>query len=71
LQPDVTGHDTPGVHALSMRERDQGSEAAPTATMEELPELKPWRQIGWIFRDGGCIAIERQGDETRARVLGD
>jgi hypothetical protein len=54
-----------------MREREQGSKAASTATIEELPELNPWRQIGWIFRDGSCIAIERQGDETRARVLGD
>jgi hypothetical protein len=69
LQPDVTGHDTPGVHALSMREQE--SEGAPTAIMDELPELNPWRQIGWIFRDGSCIAIERQGDETRTRVLGD
>jgi hypothetical protein len=37
----------------------------------ELPELKPWREVGWIFRDGDCIAIERQGDETRARVMVD
>ena len=28
-------------------------------------------EIGWIFRDGNCIAIERQGDETRARSLGE
>jgi hypothetical protein len=38
---------------------------------ESLPELKPWREVGWIFRDGDCIAIERKGDETRARVLVD
>jgi hypothetical protein len=41
------------------------------ATRSELPELKPWREVGWIFRDGGCIAIERKGDVTRARPLGD
>jgi hypothetical protein len=40
-------------------------------TAEALPELTPWREVGWIFRDGGCVAIERQGDETRARVLVD
>jgi hypothetical protein len=34
-----------------------------------LPELAPWRQVGWIFRDGDSIAIERQGDELRTRVL--
>jgi hypothetical protein len=70
LQPDVTGHDTPGVHAFSMNKRERGNDTASTATVEDLPELNPWRQIGWIFRDGSCIAIERQGDETRARVLG-
>jgi hypothetical protein len=39
--------------------------------VEALPELKPWREVGWIFRDGGCVAIERQGDHTRARPLED
>lgn len=34
---------------------------------ESLPELKPWREVGWIFRDGEAVAIERQGDETRER----
>jgi hypothetical protein len=38
---------------------------------EALPELKPWREVGWIFRDGSCIAIERQGGVTRARALVD
>ena len=38
---------------------------------EALPELNTWREVGWIFRDGSCIAIERQGDETRLRVLVD
>jgi hypothetical protein len=42
-----------------------------TVSADALPELKPWREVGWIFRDGGCIAIERNGDETRARVLVD
>lgn len=36
---------------------------------EALPDLKPWREVGWIFRDGGCVAIERQGDVTRAREM--
>jgi hypothetical protein len=38
---------------------------------ERLPELNSWREVGWIFRDGDCIAIERQGEETRARVVVD
>ena len=47
----------------------------PAGDEEEagLPDLKPWRQAGWIFRDGDCVAIERQGDELdrRFRVLAD
>jgi hypothetical protein len=39
--------------------------------VDVLPDLKPWREVGWIFRDGGCVAIERQGDVTRARPLAD
>lgn len=41
-----------------------------------LPDLKPWNQAGWIFLDGDCVAIERQGEageepERKARVLAD
>ncbi|HEY1651554.1 MAG TPA: hypothetical protein VGG09_06690 [Acidimicrobiales bacterium] len=56
---------------LGVTEREQrevstdGHEALPE--LPELPELKPWREVGWIFRDGGCVAIERRGDTTRAR----
>jgi hypothetical protein len=50
---------------------EQKPDGATVKTAESLPELKPWREIGWIFRDGDCIAIERKGDETRARVLVD
>ena len=32
-----------------------------------LPDLKPWREVGWIFRDGQTIAIERNDERTRAR----
>jgi len=71
LQPFVTVRDTPEVHALLMRRTEQKGQGASTATAESLPELKPWREVGWIFRDGDCIAIERKGEETRARVLVD
>jgi hypothetical protein len=45
------------------------SGAADDDGVRALPELAPWRQVGWIFRDGDSIAIERQGDELRTRVL--
>ncbi len=47
---------------------DQKREGSAVKTAESLPELKPWREVGWIFRDGDCIAIERKGDETRTRA---
>ncbi len=40
-------------------------------TSEALPDLNPWREVGWIFRDGECVAIERQGQVLRSRVLAD
>jgi hypothetical protein len=46
-------------------------ESKQAEAAEALPELNPWREVGWIFRDGDCIAIERQGDEIRSRVLAD
>jgi hypothetical protein len=38
-----------------------------------LPDLNPCTQVGWIFRDGDCIAIERHGAELqrKPRVLVD
>ena len=39
-----------------------------TEHAEAIREMRPWREVGWIFRDGGCIAIERQGGELRSRV---
>ena len=46
-------------------------EQRAAASVEPLPEYKPWREVGWIFRDGVCVAIERQGTEIRTRVLVD
>ncbi len=34
---------------------------------EAIPEMRPWREVGWIFRDGDALAIERRGDSTRVR----
>lgn len=35
------------------------------------PDLNPVRAAGWYFRDGDCIAIERQSEDVRTRVLAD
>jgi hypothetical protein len=54
---------------LGVKEREQRE--ADSAEREALPELKPWREVGWIFRDGGCVAIERRGTLTRERAVVD
>jgi hypothetical protein len=36
---------------------------------ESIPELCPWREVGWIFRDGDTLAIERSGERTRTRLV--
>jgi hypothetical protein len=38
---------------------------------DSIRELNPWREVGWIFKDGESIAIERQGSEIRVRMLVD
>ncbi len=68
LQPDVTEHETTEEQILPMRRTEETKQSEATGHAEPLPELNPWREVGWIFRDGGCIAIERHGDEIRSRV---
>ncbi len=71
MQPWHTADATAGCTLRPMRRSqpvNRGSTAAVSAG--SLPELKPWREAGWVFRDGACIAIERRGEETRERVAG-
>ena len=35
---------------------------------EAIPEMRPWREVGWIFKDGDALAIERQADRVRMRA---
>jgi len=53
--------------------REQEQEQGPDSDegVSAPPELNPLRAAGWIFRDGDCIAIERQGEELGSRVLAD
>jgi len=56
-----------------MWENEADTEQASGAEDATLPDLNPWTQVGWIFRDGDCVAIERHGAEFghKARVLAD
>jgi hypothetical protein len=56
-----------------MGEIEAETEQASDEEDATLPDLNPWTQVGWIFRDGDCVAIERHGAELacKPRVLAD
>ena len=56
-----------------MGDNEADTEQASDEEDATLPDLNPWRQVGWIFRDGDCVAIERHGAELdrKPRVLAD
>jgi hypothetical protein len=56
---------------MGCSDNDTGAKAETTTDDEALPEFNPLRQVGWIFRDKGCVAIARRGDPVRSGVLGD
>jgi hypothetical protein len=78
-QPDVTEHETTGAHAFGMgrhaQELEQGLEPALAQDDAEgvsAPlDLNPLRAAGWIFRDGDCIALERQNQELGSSNVAD
>jgi hypothetical protein len=40
-----------------------------TRLAESIPELKPWRELGWIFKDGHAVVIERLGSDVQIRKV--
>ena len=68
LQPNETGPATTADHSGGMVGAllNRVVESA-TKRSESLPDLKPWREVRWIFKDGEAVAIERMGDQTRVR----
>ena len=45
-------------------------EARRTDHGDAIPEIRPWREAGWIFNDGDALAIERQGDPSASAPSG-
>jgi hypothetical protein len=48
-------------------EQDRSGEAS---CAESLPPLKPGRQVGWTFKNGEVVAIERHECEFRTSEEG-
>jgi hypothetical protein len=55
-----------GYGSIDGSQRRQSTDAFETTG---LADFKPWREAGWIFRDGVCVVIERQGPLSRARAV--
>ena len=56
---------------VTMSRTEESSQRGATAPSGALPDLNPCRHVGWIFQHGACIAVERQSEEIRTRVLVD
>jgi hypothetical protein len=66
-QPADTGPATTADHPGEMASAQQKTvEAGQTSCAKPLPAFRPGRQVGWIFKDGEAVAIERHESETRA-----
>jgi hypothetical protein len=71
MQLNDTTSATPGGHAGCMvTDRLHKILKGEATTAEPITlELNPWREVGWIFKDGEAVAIERLGDESRVRLV--
>jgi hypothetical protein len=66
LQPEDTGPATTRDHSGGMArcpKRDVSDGDEPST--EHLPTLKAGREVGWIFKNGEAVAIERHGCDGR------
>ena len=36
---------------------------------EPIPDIRPWLEVGWMFRDGDAQAIERRTNRTTSRPV--
>jgi hypothetical protein len=50
-------------------DRSNKGVAGDTRLAESIPEFKPWRELGWIVKDGDTVVIERQGSDVRLRKV--
>ena len=54
-----------------MSDSQRGQEAVGTDEEPGRADMNPLRAAGWLFRDGDCVAIERQSEDVRTRALAD
>jgi len=65
LQPVDTGPATAGDHCGVMVTSPTKKGGAKNADAEHVAPLRPAREVGWIFKNGEAVAIERRECESR------
>jgi hypothetical protein len=66
LQPDHTGPATTVEQGGDMANRPESKGVSRDTKCEEsLPPLQPGREVGWVFKNGEVVAIERHECEHR------
>jgi hypothetical protein len=48
-------------------DRSDKGVASDSRLAEPIPEFKPWRELGWVFKDGDAVVIDRKGSDVRLR----
>jgi hypothetical protein len=50
-------------------DRSNKGVASDSKLAEPIPEFKPWRELGWVFKDGDAVVIDRKGSDVRLRKV--
>jgi hypothetical protein len=50
-------------------DRSNKGVASHSRLAEPIPEFKPWRELGWVFKDGAAVVIDRKGSDVRLRKV--
>jgi hypothetical protein len=50
-------------------DRSNDGVAGDSRLAEPIPEFKPWRELGWFFKDGDAVVIDRQCSDPRLKKV--
>jgi hypothetical protein len=50
-------------------DRSNKGVASHSRLAEPIPEFKPWRELGWVFKDGAAVVMDRKGSDVRLRKV--
>jgi hypothetical protein len=50
-------------------DRSNKGVASDSRLSDPIPEFKPWRELGWVFKDGEAVVNDRKGSDARLRKV--